>query len=395
MKLFKIVFFVFLFLLKCNESYCQIKLSLDSEVSILTISPGNSLNDAFGHNGIRIKDLQNRIDLVFDYGRYDFNKKGFYLNFVIGKLNYEIGLLDYISFVENYKLEKRSIYEQNIILNETQKQKLFKKLVLKFNSNEKTYQYDFFYNNCATKIRDDLKEISDNDILFSNNNVKNLTFRNLIRSHIKTNSWSGVGIDLVLGSVVDKSATLEEHMFLPKHLKEILSESKLKSTSEKLVYKTINNENGEIKKKSYFLFSPISIVSFLSLIILLVTFKDLKNSSRNKLLDLLIFLVTGFLGILIIFLWFGTNHRATAFNYNFLWAFCLNILMIKNLTKSNPNKKFISYIKFLIILILLMIIHWITGVQSFNYTLSPLVIALLFRYIYLVFYFKLKHNNTT
>ena len=82
MKLFKIIFFVFLFLLKSNESYCQIKLSPDSEVSILTIKPGNSLNDAFGHNGIRIKDLQNRIDLVFDYGRYDFNKKGFYLNFI-------------------------------------------------------------------------------------------------------------------------------------------------------------------------------------------------------------------------------------------------------------------------------------------------------------------------
>ena len=395
MKLFKIIFFVFLFLLKSNESYCQIKLSPDSEVSILTIKPGNSLNDAFGHNGIRIKDLQNRIDLVFDYGRYDFNKKGFYLNFILGKLNYEIGLLDYVSFVENYKLEKRSIYEQNINLNETQKQRLFKKLIRKFNSNEKTYQYDFFYNNCATKIRDDLKEISDNDILFSNYNLKNITFRNLIRSHIKTNSWSGVGIDLALGSVVDKRATLEQYMFLPKQLKEILSESKLKSNSKKLVYKTIKIESGEIRKKSYFLFSPLFIISFLSLIIFLFTFKDLKNSSRNKLLDLLIFLVTGILGILIIFLWFGTNHRVTAFNYNFLWAFCLNILMIKNLIKSNPNKKFISYLKFLIILILLMIIHWITGVQSFNYALSPLVIALLFRYIYLVFFFKLKHNNTT
>ena len=292
MKLFKIVFFVFLFLLKCNESYCQIKLSPESEVSILTISPGNSLNDAFGHNGIRIKDLQNRIDLVFDYGRYDFNKKGFYVNFVIGKLNYEIGLLDYVSFAENYKLEKRSIYEQNINLNETQKQRLFKNLLIKFNSNKKTYQYDFFYNNCATKIRDDLKEISDNDILFSNNNLKNLTFRNLIRSHIKTNSWSGVGIDLALGSVVDNRATLEEHMFLPKHLKEILSESKFKSNSKKLVHKTIKIENGEIKKKSNFLFSPLFIISFLSLIIFLVTYTDLKNSSRNKLLDLLIFLVT-------------------------------------------------------------------------------------------------------
>ena len=76
-----------LFLFKANA---QFQLSKKSEVSVLTIGPGLVLNDAFGHSAIRIKDSLQNIDLVFDYGRYDFQAEGFYLNFAKGKLDYEI-----------------------------------------------------------------------------------------------------------------------------------------------------------------------------------------------------------------------------------------------------------------------------------------------------------------
>ena len=69
----------------------------------------------------------------------------------------------------------------------------------------KSYKYDFFYNNCATKIKDDLVAIVNDSILFlPYKNYRAMTFRELIRSHIPQNSWGGFGIDLALGSKIDQ-----------------------------------------------------------------------------------------------------------------------------------------------------------------------------------------------
>ena len=68
-----------------------ISLTENAEISIITVGPGSNLNDAFGHNGFRIRDKSSNIDIIYDYGRYDFNTPNFYLKFAQGKLLYEIG----------------------------------------------------------------------------------------------------------------------------------------------------------------------------------------------------------------------------------------------------------------------------------------------------------------
>ena len=80
----------------------QQKLSNDAEISVLTIGSGASLNDAFGHNGFRIKDKTFHIDLVFNYGVYDFDTPNFYSKFARGKLNYKIGVNYYEDFFNSY-----------------------------------------------------------------------------------------------------------------------------------------------------------------------------------------------------------------------------------------------------------------------------------------------------
>ena len=131
-------------------AYGQIQLSAYSEVSILTIGPGASLNDAFGHSAIRIKDPMYRLDIVYDYGRYDFETEGFYFNFAKGKLNYEIGGANYKPFISFYKNEGREVKSQTLSLSLTEKQALFQKLQQNILPQNKSYAYDFFYNNCAT-----------------------------------------------------------------------------------------------------------------------------------------------------------------------------------------------------------------------------------------------------
>ena len=380
-----------LFLFQANA---QLQLSKESEVSILTIGPGFVLNDAFGHSAIRIKDPLQNIDLIFDYGRYDFQAKGFYLNFAKGKLDYEIGWTYSEDFISNYKLQQRRVTAQIINLTLKEKQNLFEGLQTNIQPQNKSYSYDFFYNNCATKIKDVLVDTSNKNISFlTPENFEQLSFRELIRSHVPQNSWGGLGIDAALGSVIDRLASVEEHLFLPKYLDEILKHSKFDPEATKLVLRSEVLNQTQKSKPSTFWWSPLVILGLVSITIIGMTYYDWTSKSRNKFLDALLFFTTGSIGILILFLWFATDHTATAYNYNFLWAFGFNLLMLPTVLKPKPKKRFVGYLKFLILLLTLMLLHSLTGVQAFNYTIIPLWIALLIRYGFLINWFSQKKNQ--
>lgn len=380
-----------LFLFQANA---QLQLSKESEVSILTIGPGFVLNDAFGHSAIRIKDPLQNIDLIFDYGRYDFQAKGFYLNFAKGKLDYEIGWTYSEDFISNYKLQQRRVTAQIINLTLKEKQNLFEVLQTNIQPQNKSYSYDFFYNNCATKIKDVLVDTSNKNISFlTPENFEQLSFRELIRSHVPQNSWGGLGIDAALGSVIDRLASVEEHLFLPKYLDEILKHSKFDPEATKLVLRSEVLNQTQKSKPSTFWWSPLVILGLVSITIIGMTYYDWTSKSRNKFLDALLFFTTGSIGVLILFLWFATDHTATAYNYNFLWAFGFNLLMLPTVLKPKPKKRFVGYLKFLILLLTLMLLHSLTGVQAFNYTIIPLWIALLIRYGFLIHWFSQKKNQ--
>ena len=149
--------------------------------------------------------------------------------------------------------------------------------------------------------------------------------------------------------------------------------------SSKVLYerKTDNSSSG-------FIFSPLVILGLLSVVILFITYKDFKAQKRSKWLDVTLFSLTGIIGVLLLLLWFGTDHTATWQNYNLLWACPLNILAIRQLLKNDVKNWVKSYLKFLIIMLCLMTLHWLIGVQVFAIALIPLLIALVIRYIYLV-----------
>jgi hypothetical protein len=91
---------------------------------------------------------------------------------------------------------------------------------------------------------------------------------------------------------------------------------------------------------------------------------------------------------MLLLLWFATDHTATANNYNLLWAFPLNLLVIGQLLKPQVKNWIKRYLRFLMIMLTLLIFHWITGVQVFAIGLIPLLIALVVRYMYLIRFFK-------
>ena len=387
-SIFKVVSILFLFV--CQISFSQYnQLSPNAEISVLTMGPGNSLNDTFGHSAYRIKDKS--LDIVFNYGVYDFDAPNFYLKFAQGKLNYKIDVNNYDAFKNYYVRQNRTIKEQVLNLTLTEKQQVFNYLANNYEPENQFYLYDFFYDNCATKIKDVLVESLEQKVKFNEpKSLGNKTFRTLIYDNVDWNSWGSLGIDVALGSVIDRQAAKQEYMFLPEYIHTFFDNATIKNNSEKKLVKEskIIFSKTAVKQPNYFLVSPIFVLGILGLCILYLTFLDFKNNKRTKWLDLVLFSVTGIIGVFILLLWFATDHEATAQNYNLLWAFVINIFVIGQVLKQKPKAWFTKYLKFLIIMLCLLTMHWIVGIQRFAFTLIPILLALFIRYLYLINFYE-------
>ncbi len=382
---------LFLFLACSSLTFSQqLTLSDVAEISILTVGPGNSLNDAFGHSAFRVKDPNNKLDIVYGYGEYDFDTPNFYLKFAQGKLNYLMSKDKFSRFYQVYVYYNRTVKEQILDLSQIEKQQLYDYLINNYEPENRGYLYEFFFDNCATRIKDVVNISTHKNIEFDlPKDYTEKTFRSLIYDNVDKNTWGSLGIDIALGSVIDRKATAEEQMFLPENIYKFFEVAKYKITGKSLVkQKRVIYEKKPTRASNSFFTSPLFIIGLVSLLILFITYKDFKKNKRSKWLDASLFIITGLIGIFILLLWFATDHTGTHQNYNLLWGFALNLFMVGQVVKEKVKNWFAKYLKFLVIILCLLTLHWFIGVQVFAIGLIPLLIALLVRYIFLIKYYS-------
>ena len=352
------------------------------KMSILSIGEGPSLVDAFGHTAIRVKDEELKNDVVFNFGVYDFNSPNFYSNFVKGRPEYKLGVQNYYNLTQNYVRQKRYIVEHQLNLDQNSIKIIIDLLVEKLN--DPYYIYDYFRDNCTTRAADIVIDKTNNK--FKDEKLESediVSYRELIHGKINENSWAALGIDLCLGAIIDKKIKTRETFFLPENLMNYLDLYEGDIIKRNIIYRP---ESAISYREN--IPSPLLINLILSLIIVAVTIFNFKRNKWNKSLDTLIFLISGSIGVLIIYLWFFSNHFAGAQNFNFLWAFPFNFALIFAIYKSKIPNWSIGFIKLLIIMIILLFLHWATGVQKYNLTLLPIFVALLIRYSFLVHQIK-------
>ena len=369
----------------------------DYTISVLTIGPGTSLSDSFGHSAIRVQSKEKKYDLVFNYGVYDFNDPEFYSNFIKGYLNYSLGVNYFKDFKSSYISNNRSIKEQVLQLPDKLKEKLVEKLIFNSQPENKDYFYDYFLNNCTTIIKDHINESLAQFDYRNNYNLlskdKN-SYRSLIYENINKNSWGSLGIDICLGSYIDQRIDPEKNTFLPEYLFEYLNYSYYnysnidKVVEEIKLVKSIGfiNKVKEIEKSrlNNSLTSPLFIFILIFTALFLLSYKNKKNKKIHLALES-IHILTTMIGFLLIFLWFFTDHSTAAFNYNLLWANPMNFILLISII----NKKWkIAYLKLLLLSLVLIVLHSITEVQVFNIGLYPLFIFLAYRYIQLIKYYS-------
>ena len=351
-------------------------------ISLLTCTPGDELYSTFGHSAFRIVDSSkafndNWRDVVYNYGTFNFDDDGFYLKFVQGKLLYYVSPAAFPDFKYDYETTNHGITEQ--VLNLKKKKKITVQQFLNNNLKEenKFYKYDFFFDNCTTRLRDILKKQHDSAFCQKPVMPVGSRFRQAIHQYLDKNNkdWSKLGIDILLGQPCDGIMTAENMQFLPDNLMKSLDSSNHPMILSSQNLYAINNENA---KGSFF--TPFVVFSLLAIFIVLLGYT--KNKFAQAFLygfDGLCFFLTGVLGIILIFMWFGTDHSMTKNNFNLIWAWPTHSIMAFFV---NSKKDWVKkYFKFTAVALLAVLISWFFLPQQMNNALIPIVLLLIYRSI--------------
>jgi Domain of unknown function (DUF4105) len=368
----KIILQVFLI---CLFAHLQIFSFAQSRlrISLLTCTPGEELNETFGHSALRVIDSNSVTDHVYNYGTFDFNDKNFYIKFIKGKLRYFVNIDQFQDFAGYYQQTNRGITEQILNVTYEEKEAIYNALIENVKEENRYYQYDFFLDNCTTRLRDIIKKYHKPTPQLPAVMPTSFTFRNAIHQYLDDNNktWSKLGIDILLGARTDAIMTVEQQKFLPDNLMKSLDAC----TNTKVVaYSHQLYSFNPLKNKPSF-FTPLffSIAILLSFV-LLSFFKNNAAKKTLKILDFLLFFLVGALGILLIFMWVATDHSMTKDNYNLLWASPLFIMYAFLLHKNTKRIKTISF--FIFIYLILVLCSWFFLPQLMNIALLPIVLLL-------------------
>ena len=352
-------------------------------ISLLTCTPGQELYSTFGHSALRVFDSVNNADLVFNYGTFDFYDPQFYNKFVKGKLLYFVSIDTLPSFLAEYDYYKRGIVEQAINISCADKQKLRSALFENAKEENKYYRYDFNYDNCTTRLRDMLEKAAGKQLETKNILPKpGTTFRHLIHTYLDKGGqqWSKLGIDMLLGNPMDKKVTNREAMFLPDYLLMAFDSSKLNKQPVVQEKKILLNYFESYKTKSGI--TPFIVFGVLFFLIAALSF--FTRSSWNllfKAFDFFFFVFVGLIGVLILFMWFGTEHAMCRNNFNLLWALPTHLPVAFLLF--NKKQWINNYFRFIFFYTIALLLAWFFLPQQFNAALLPVVGIILIRSFYL------------
>lgn len=396
-------FLVLLFcILSIGRVFSQVQLepfqlSESAEVSILTGTPGEQLFEAFGHTALRVVDPKLKLDWIYNFGTFNFSQENFYLNFVQGYLLYYLSVRDFDYVYEGAMRNGKQIREQVLNLTQSEKQQIFTALEVNRQEKNKYYYYDYFYDNCATRYRDLLRNVL-HDKLIEKDPIPDSTYtiRQLMHKYLDKHEWGSFGIDLALAVKIDQPSNINEAMYLPDYFELALSSFSIQRDSVTVV---------PLVKEQHMLIEPPILSEpqkanmgpaaagwILFVFCALWSFVNWKGKSKGTAIDIVLFLTFGLFGSGLLYLWLFTNHITTASNYNIIWASPLYLLFVFQLFKDNRPAyvRYFFLLNSIVLSILMFTWGWIP--QDLHYSLVPVVFTLLIRSL-LIFVYRPKTVN--
>jgi len=361
------------------QSFSQTTDTCHLRISLLTCGPGEELYSTFGHTAIRVIDSSTRLDIVFNYGTFDTSDPYFYVKFTRGIMRYALSAYDFPNFMQEYVEDNRSVTEQVLSLSCEEKIHLYEALKNNASEENRYYGYQFYLDNCTTRAKNMIEKNSQQPIVFKNIlSPQSPSFRNLINNYLDSSHlyWAKFGINLLLGSNLDKKPTNEQAMFLPDYLMKGLDSASIQQqplvNERKLILKSVG------KPESASLFTPFIMFTALAVFFFLLSFS--KNKTAQKVLhisDIIFFLIIGLLGLLITTVWLIRVDEVCRNNLNILWCLPTNVVMAFFTKKDKPWVK--KYFLVAGSMALLLLLGWSLLPQELNIAFAPLLFIIAVR----------------
>jgi len=349
------------------------------DVYLLTCGPGNETSSRWGHSALRIVDHTAGTDRVYNWGVFDFSTPAFAWKFARGRLEYMLGVSTYERFIQEYFMEGRWVQSQKINLEPHEIVKMLQLIEENLKPENVRYRYDFFYDDCSTRIRDLLENSIGSGMVYPPDIKENMpSFRFMVGKYLPMAPWLKLGIDLLMGLPGNKKASARDRMFLPVDMQEGLSDIVI-NRSGKMIPLLRNPdtvlERTDTGEKPKFFTSPIVVFSLL-LIIIIIASALLRNRKLNRVFDIVLFLIFSVLALLMIFFNFFTDRLQMKMNPNIIWLSPFIILCLISLLLS---KNWYIWFRIVFVLNIIWFIILLIFPESSNNAFMPLLLILVVR----------------
>ncbi len=318
---------------------------------LITVDVGDSVWDNFGHTALRVYDENTNTDLVFNWGVFDINGGviGFSFNFFKGIMNYRLATTAPALEFDLYRAQQRTVWQDRINLTNPQKEILYRRLMWNADDENRVYAYQYYFDNCTTRVRDYLDEALGGSLYAAYSGVTEETFRDQVQTHYASTSLIAFSLDVLMNSNIDRNVTEWESMYLPLQLRERLAvlESDVAENGERLPLlsdqQIIAEFNAPAVESDPYRIASVGLLApafFLLLMLKRIPMSYFATHSRIGfkfeglnfrllgLLGLVTALFSGIYGTLMLGSWFISDHLDTHHNVNLLLFWPTDLLGI-------------------------------------------------------------------
>ncbi len=196
-----------------------------SRVSVLTMGPGDHPFTRFGHNALLLEweGAGHGKNAVYNFGTFKFAGLKGVSDFMAGRFRYWLSVGTLETTLRAYAADKRSLTAQELELTAAERAELFQALADNALPEHRYYDYDYYRDNCSTRVRDVLNRLLRGELERGVVGAGRLTFRQHTLALVSDAPLLFFGLDLALGTPTDRATTHWQELFLPRELQGALA----------------------------------------------------------------------------------------------------------------------------------------------------------------------------
>lgn len=303
------------------------------EASLLICGEGKEIYQLEGHAALRLHrlpDAEGRggFDIAVNWGVFDFNSPNFVYRFVKGETDYMAVAIPTEAFLSEYIHEGRRVTELPLNLTDAETRTLADAVAVNLQPENRTYRYNYIYDNCSTRPLELIERATGGEIKVETDDIDYPTFRQLMTAYHSEYPWYQFGIDLALGSGIDRQASPRQQLFAPVFAEAAAEVITLTRPGQYTPVPLIGSpreillDNPEILRTDKTIITPMAVAVALTVITILLCIIDLwyrRTTLAGKIYDSTLYGIFFLAGCVLTFLVFISTHEATSPNWLLLW----------------------------------------------------------------------------